>query len=433
MGTRNNSNGVDEFESGNLLNLKPPKVKKAGSLRQSSIKVNPSKVDPTVANLGLATWSMPKLQSWAQKHMVGTAAVPSNNNNNNNSLKKENAVSEEEEIHHMSSSGGSRSRKYSLDLTRARLTEFGFHSLARALIHDPILMHCISTIKLVRVGLEDSAVSVLALAIANNKNITALDLECNHIGPKGTEVLSEALAKAEAIRFLNISHNPIEDLGCVFLQSALESLGDLRQSSFRCLHAYHCGFSVDMGLALLETLCLSRFIQCIELGMCQMGDEALRIVADSLASGKNLLSSVRLIDCWIRDEGLKYLADVLVSCKNDNRPISLLELNLQDNHISSQGLEQFVRSTSPDIGMRICVLSGNNLDDECESLLMELAARNPLLQILDVEHTRISPEIQARIHALENRASVNDKGNNSLNNGTNDCNSKRTQDTVLQP
>lgn len=348
---------VDDFDFSPLLKL--PEDSSRQCVDHSKI-VPISQVHPHIereaSNLGLLSWSVDKLEKWLVKYVIQSSFETN----------------------------------YALDLSKSRISATSFHLISQAFIHNSILKHCISSLQLSNMNLDDTAVSSLAFALSNNDSITSLDIHRNEVTSAGVEALCSVICKFDSLQILNLSENPIGDSGCDFLTNALSAARNRNSNpGIISLQLYHCRFSTQPALNLLREVVQSSQFKHIEIGMVFLGDEAIRILNDLPNNSK--LDSISLPDCGISDKSLHHLQ---VFSNN------IVSVDFRNNRLSFESVRMLSQALQSQSILQSLLLSGNNIDDRAEMYLLHLIESNPGLLHMEIDNTKISPPIVKKLSNL---------------------------------
>lgn len=131
-------------------------------------------------------------------------------------------------------------------------------------------------------GMRLSDCRALARALARAETLVVLDLSHNGLDDDKARMLSSGLADNISITQLNLSHNAIADRGVRALAKVLDGA-----STVTCLDLSCNQLQPDSGRALARVLTHSRALTRLLLRLNRLGDEGCRAICDALVPGSS--------------------------------------------------------------------------------------------------------------------------------------------------
>ncbi|XP_029951783.1 NACHT, LRR and PYD domains-containing protein 12-like [Salarias fasciatus] len=235
-------------------------------------------------------------------------------------------------------------------------------------------------LKLSSCGITEEGCTSLASALKSNpSHLRELDLSCNYPGELGVRLLSERLQNPECrleklkmpgcclrsrccqvfasalcsdsqLKELDLSRNPLQDLGAQLLSAGLGS----SRCKLLILRLSSCGITEEGCTSLASALKSNpSHLRELDLSCNYLGELGVRLLSERLQNPKCRLEKLKLSSCGITEEGCTSLASALKS-----NPSHLRELDLSYNYPGELG----VRLLSERLQNPECRLEKLNVD-----------------------------------------------------------------------
>ncbi|KAL8440562.1 hypothetical protein Efla_003233 [Eimeria flavescens] len=183
-------------------------------------------------------------------------------------------------------------------------------------------------------------------------SLSALDLSLNKMGKKGGKAVARMLARAEKLRFLNVSDCEIDLEGIVHITTAAQdenkSLEALNLSnpavSFNSEHAFHIGGLLKLAANLTQ----------LELSKQELRDDGVEILLPYLLANKTL-RRLGLACNQITWRGAAALSRLLAA----STPLEFLELTC--NQLRDFGAETLAAGIGSNTNLRVLLLNRNGI------------------------------------------------------------------------
>lgn len=222
----------------------------------------------------------------------------------------------------------------SLDLTNNNIEEKGVGYIAQALNSD-----CAYKLNLTRNKLGDAGVAALSRNLRGLVTFNNINLSFNNIGEAGAQHVGEIITK-HRIRELDLSNNDLRVGGAEHLANFLKGNRTLIRLSLASNHLH---------------------------------DEGAKIVLSSLLETQNNIQNLNLSSNSIGDNSATIIGYALMK---------LMNLNLQNNEITSDGLADMSNGLRDSIVLKAFDLSDNRIDGLGMQIIEEALTFNP--NIIDV-------------------------------------------------
>ncbi|KAG0169638.1 hypothetical protein DFQ29_009587 [Apophysomyces sp. BC1021] len=246
-----------------------------------------------------------------------------------------------------------------VDWENKGLNKSSMEALSRCLEKNTVLKN----LNLSRNALDDDSINILALSLQQNKTLRSLNLSMNDIGPAGAQHLASCLAGNCHLEELDVSDNALMEGGQTIgaalvnnkslvtlkmtgITSKLEDLqlppsaDDERPPSDPKTNESQSIHGNAMVEAVAGSLCGNRSLKHLWLDHNQIQSASVAILASALP--KSGLVELRLRNNCIDDQGSKALAQ---------SPGSLLQLELGENSIGSEGLGALLDTSLQYVGL----------------------------------------------------------------------------------
>lgn len=225
--------------------------------------------------------------------------------------------------------------------------------------------------------------------------IIGLQLVAQNITDKGTEYLARLLTRNDKLKYLDLRHNEISDVGATQLENALRS------------HPY---YSVDLdsnnigdiGVQALANA-LNNNVQHLYLAKNQIGNKGAEALGDMLSSD-NKLEQLHLDNNEIGDEGATKLAYGLLHNS------SLWEIDLNGNKIGNKGANELATMLRSNNKLQTLGLRSNKIGDEGAEELVAALQSNTVLYSLQLQFNSpmtetLASEINEKLNLRNRRMS----------------------------
>lgn len=186
-------------------------------------------------------------------------------------------------------------------------------------------LECLS---LRRCNLSDENMSTFFHGAARNKQIKVLTLYCNSFGADGMKSLMPFLQNSHNLTSLNVSGNNIETDGFWWL------MWGLGNGSIEKLNLRHCGLS---NMSMLEKHYLPNLQVLYLSDNSNIGADGCSSIASLLRGSSSKMKKFYLNRCNIGDEGVQIIAESLIN------NTSLRYLELETNNIRKGGLSALLK------------------------------------------------------------------------------------------
>lgn len=265
-----------------------------------------------------------------------------------------------------------------------RLNDFHVEYLVVALKRSRIVK--LQHVKLQNHHISDNGFIKLCqlVSLEDGGGLLTLDLEGNAITEKSSYSINECLIESDyricTLETLNLSWNPIKELGGIQIANALE-----RNSHLRRLLLANCDLNLRAVIAIATSVCLNRTLEELVLDrplLTTLEDEGVDHLARML-SRQESMSSLSLRYHRIGDYATKLLSEALF------RNESLTSLNLECNRISVGGANALAKNLITNNRLHELRLSANMLSDEGARAMAEALKTNVSLKVLTLKNNDI--------------------------------------------
>ena len=161
----------------------------------------------------------------------------------------------------------------------------GLAVLARGNDDDP-------PVKLLVYRLQESLPRELAVALGENKTVTSLVVDGNHVGEEGGAWVAEVLERSTTIASLDLSHNLVGDNGVRLIGQSLA-----RNASLISLNLSGAGVGPVGASAIAAALATNSTLQSLNLSDNNLGLEGGDDLAAALATNTTLTSLYHTAGC----------------------------------------------------------------------------------------------------------------------------------------
>ncbi|CAF3970061.1 unnamed protein product [Rotaria sordida] len=233
------------------------------------------------------------------------------------------------------------------------------------------------------------------------QKITILNLSKTNLTREKVKVIAEILRTNVTLIELNLSYNPLGNVGCLFIAQTLHN-----NKHLITLNLYNTKLSCDAGQYLAEMLSWNHHLRFLHLGVNTLGNLGVKyLLYDNIQ-----LHHLNLCCNKIDQDGCQYLADLL----ENNQ--TLIQLDVGGNPIKDNGIKilcnsLMINKTLIDLRMWHCQISnleticnllkshstlkqldleGNQITDEQADVLLLTAENNKTLERLNISHNKIS-------------------------------------------
>lgn len=267
---------------------------------------------------------------------------------------------------------------------------------------------CILELHIGKTHLRGLDMSHICGALAQNTNVSVLDLRLNNVGNEGAIHIANALMSNKTLKRLNLSSTGIDAEGCKHIAEALRvntALSEL-DMSFLDIGDSGCVALADMMKVnrnlkklrlrsgsitwfgcgcLLEGLEIGKTITELDLSRNFIGDAGIDMFLRHLKDDSSL-REVNLENCGITAAGCAILSDVILTNK------SLRQLDLSVNFIGDQGIMKLSNALDRNkhiktLGLNMCGISNDGF-----SKLLDILEGNATLTLLKLCYNRLGRE-----------------------------------------
>ncbi|KAM8843102.1 NACHT, LRR and PYD domains-containing protein 12-like isoform 2-T2 [Synchiropus picturatus] len=225
--------------------------------------------------------------------------------------------------------------------------------------------------------LEDIGAKMLCEGLRNKhcRLMTLRLVDCQLTG-EGCRHLSLALMSS-CLTELDLSYNQLRDSGVCLLLAGLEHT----QCRIQILRLVSCGISADSCQSLASALSLN--LRELDLSHNHLRDSGVTLLSEGLKDSRCKLETLRLSGCQLTDKGCDSLSSGLGSICS-----SLIQLDLSDNDLQDSGICLVSDGLKSPCGkLESLRLSGCMIsEDGCRSLAKALESNSKFLKELDLSY-----------------------------------------------
>ncbi|XP_072894820.1 NACHT, LRR and PYD domains-containing protein 3-like isoform X2 [Hemitrygon akajei] len=252
-----------------------------------------------------------------------------------------------------------------LEVGNNNLGDSGVKTLSTAL-KDP---NCkMQKLCLSKNGLTADCARDLTSIVAANPTLTELDLDQNHLGDSGVEVLSEALRKSNCnVQELSLNDNSLTASAAEHLASALGNNPSLT---------------------------------ALSLGDNNLGDSGVKLLSEALKTTDCNIQELRLNNNGLTPSCAEDLASALVTSD------TLTGLYLNDNNLGDSGVKVLNEALMhPDCKIEKLGLSGTGLTDSGSEDLMSNLSTNPKMKDVNLGSSFSSDQLSCSLSSTDHQES----------------------------
>lgn len=266
-----------------------------------------------------------------------------------------------------------------------RLTDVHIEYLVDALKKSFVVM--LKHIKLRNHHIADYGFSKLCELVSledGHAGLVTLDVEGNEITENSSTSIYECLLESDqricTLQSLNLSWNPVKELGGIRIAHALESNTNLRRLSLA-----NCDLNLRAVIAIATSMCLNNSLEELVLDrplLTTLEDEGIDHLC-RMFSKQPSLSLLSLRYHRIGDYATRLLSEALF------RNEAITSLNLECNRISVGGANALAKNLIVNNRLEELRLSANMLGDEGTRAIAEALKNNSSLRVLTLKNNDI--------------------------------------------
>ncbi|XP_041038238.1 ribonuclease inhibitor-like [Carcharodon carcharias] len=282
-----------------------------------------------------------------------------------------------------------------LGLSNIRLTSASGPILARAVRGSWTLTH----LDLNDNSLNDAGLSPLCRVLEDHRcRIESLKLESNDLTQGCCDDLASALAQNQTLKELNLSFNPLEDVG---VEKLLKKMGS-RSCKLHTLRLSSTTLTERSGMALGAALRDNPALRNLDLSSNELKDEGARLIFQALEETHSQIEKLWLQDISLTHVSCEALGSFLRSSKD------LTTLHLKENPIGDQGLSLL----SAGLGRSACQLQTLRLDTAAlgdvgvQDLIRVLVGRRSITELTLPYNSISDASINALSHLVKTSPSL---------------------------
>ncbi len=248
----------------------------------------------------------------------------------------------------------------------------------------------LEVLQLIDVGLDEESGFLIAHALKGNTTMKRLSMATNHIGDKGGKELCSALADNKTLSALDLERNGMSG-------AVLAMFGDLLRTNQSIVELGLTGNKIgekdgDVAGRLAEGLKVNSTLEELMLSHCRLGTKGTVRLVKALR-GNSTLWKLNIGHNRISDRGANAIWRVLK--KNE----TLYHLNLNGNKITGDNAKNFAAAMGQNSTLAVLKLECNALSDTMWTQIATLLEKseNTVLEHLQLGYNEIDPAVVSRI------------------------------------
>ena len=293
---------------------------------------------------------------------------------------------------------------------RNRLTADGIKNIERFLKKN----FFVESLNICGNSIKDEGFITLAKGLNNNQSLFKLIISNNDIHPKGLEIGLDEIT-SNKLYYLNISNNPILDIGIKKLTDSLKNFNNLHK-----LNVSNCNFEFPGFEHLMNALqfikrieylnisgnniksqnfenlkpCFSSFgVKYLNMSKCSLGNESTLILGECLESNETI-KTINISNNKITDLGFRSFISLF---KNNN---TIENFDCSVNYITDLTAKYFIKNIKFNRGLKRINFFDNQLKNEMGNLFIEILETNKNLISINLVYNKIQMKTMEEINRI---------------------------------
>ena len=263
-------------------------------------------------------------------------------------------------------------------------------------------------------SIKDEGFITLAKGLNNNQSLVKLIISNNDIHPKGLEIGLDEIT-SNKLYYLNISNNPILDVGIKKLTDSIKNFNNLHK-----LNVSNCSFEFPGFEHLINALqfikrieylnisgnniksdnfenlkpCFSSFgIKYLNMSKCSLGNESTLILGECLQTNETI-KTINISNNKITDKGFRSFIPLF---KTNN---TIENFDCSVNYITDITAKNFINNLKFNRGLKRINFFDNQLKNEMGNLFIEILETNKNLISINLVYNKIQMKIMEEINRI---------------------------------
>ncbi len=228
-------------------------------------------------------------------------------------------------------------------------------------------------VRIANTNLSIDDTGMISDKLAAQEMIKSLTLQGAGAGPQQLERLAAGIKKSKKLKILNLSDNPLQDVGA-------QTLGDTMRdnTSIETLLVFNNGLTANGIVGIVEALEDNKTLRNLRVNN-PINDDGMSKIAAALAQNKSLYD-VSLLNAGAGDEGI---VELLTSVIGTN----IAKVNLKGSTLTEEGVKMVAKIMKVSTNLRELRLTSNNLTHEAIKALAAGVTRtgNSSLTVVHLE------------------------------------------------